>query len=880
MQRLGERIILSASDLNDFLACEHLTDLELRALGGALERPMRKSAQAEILSHLGDVHESRYLQQLRDAGVEVVDIDRAAPPDSDRLAHLRTLAQATVDAMRAGVEAIYQATFFDGDWLGHADILKRVEEPSNLGPWSYEVEDTKLARSLKPYFLVQLCFYSACVERIQGRRPERMHVVLGDGTRRSFRVDEFSAYQRAIQRRLEERVTESPTNPTPTYPYPVSHCSLCVWDAKCSLQRKRDDSLTEVAGVTRLQDRRLAAGGITTLAALGRAGANERPTSMEPATFEKLARQARLQLEQRVAKQEGDPNPYRCELLAPEDEGEKRGPRGFALLPTQSAGDIFFDMEGDPFYDVAEGLEYLFGAHSRDEGFVAFWGCDRGSGPWRDRLAEKRAFENFVDFAMARRARHPDMHIYHYAPYEKRALQSLAQRHATREDEVDILLREERLVDLLRVVRQSVVVGQPGYGLKKMEALFGGRDALAIAAGDESVIEFERWRVARDQGESEASHAILANIEAYNRQDCVSTSNLLDWLHERRLEAQRRFDIEFPPFTASSLSDDPDAAPKPDVHADVKARLQANVPDDFDPDSAPAGDPAWPFWSTLQLLDYHRREEKPEWWAFFDRCDTFNEDPLPLLDDGMCILGLALAGEPVVGKRSTEYALTFPPQEIKVDTGTPYDPAIMKKTGTRVAISNGEGFLSLVRGPKYTGLPMPSAVVVHDVFPSRSLRSALARFADAMLGGAPRDGRYRAAYDLLSSAYPRLRDRPAGAMLQPQNVDASALSALIAALDESYLFIQGPPGSGKTYQGAHAIATLLAQGKRVGVTANSHKAINNLLAEVDRVAHERNVPFEGQRKHNDDADCYKPPNGRSTTIINTTERFVLGEGGL
>jgi predicted RecB family nuclease len=880
MQCLDGRTVLSASDLNDFLACEHLTGLDLRVLAGELERPSEKSSQGEILARLGDEHERRYLQWLRESGTQVVTIDRSTLPGADRLGRISEQADATIQAMRAGAAAIYQATFFDGTWLGHADVLRRVEEPSALGEWSYEVEDAKLARSTKPYFLVQLCFYSACVERIQGRRPDLMHVVLGDGTRHSFRVAEFAAYERYAKRRLEERALAGPNGAAATYPNPVSHCSLCVWDKRCSEQRRRDDSLTEVAGLSRLAERRLRSAGIATLAQLGRAGAAARPANMEPATFEKLARQARLQLDQRIALAAGEDHPYRYELLAVDRDGDAR--RGFALLPKPSDGDVFFDMEGDPFYDVADGLEYLFGAYTHDEGFRAFWGCDRGTPEWHDRLAEKRAFEAFVDFVMARRARWPDLHVYHYADYEKRALKSLAQRHATREDEVDTLLREERLVDLLRVVRQSVVVGQPGYGLKRIEAFFGGRQT-AIASGDESVVEFERWRLVRDAAPTgTARDVILMAIEAYNEQDCVSTSKLRDWLLERRLEAQQTFGVEIPFFCGKQDAEETPGA-KPDRFADLKARLGARIPETFDPAAASAPDASWRYWAARQLLDYHRREEKPVWWAFFDRCETYADEPARLLEDGDCIVYLELVGPPVAVKRSLEYAFRFPPQELKTDGGTPFDPATKERAGTRVTIelANDEGRLRLVRGPSASSLPLPSAIIVHDVFPSAPLRASLARFGEALLEGAPGDGRYRATYDLLTASVPRLQDRAEGARLQPDTVDSRALSALIDQLDDSYLFVQGPPGSGKTYQGAHAIVTLLGSGKRVGVTANSHKAINNLLHEVERVAHERRVPFEGQRKASDDDDAFVSRLGGTSTILNVKNGgFTLGDGGL
>ncbi|MBV9103481.1 MAG: TM0106 family RecB-like putative nuclease, partial [Candidatus Eremiobacteraeota bacterium] len=767
----------------------------------------------------------------------------------------------------------------DGTWLGHADILRRVEVPSNLGEWSYEVEDTKLARSEKPYFLVQLCFYSACVAEIQGRMPEHMYVVLGDGRRTAFRVSEFAPYERALKRRLERRIFHS--NGTATYPYPCSHCNLCPWNGRCVEQRRRDDSPILVAGLSRLQDRRLRSGGILTLEALAQPDV-ERPADIKSTTFEKLRRQARLQFDQRVALAKGLPDPYRYELLPPAAPEEP--PRGLTLLPKPSPGDVFFDMEGDPYYDVAEGLEYLFGAYTHDLGFRAFWGCDRGEGRWNDRLAEKKAFEALVDFLMARRAEDAGMHVYHYANYEKRSLKELAQRHATRENEIDTLLREERLVDLYKVVRQSVVVGQPGYGLKAMEVFFGRRDAAEITGGQDAVVEFERWKLLRDDVSARpANDGILEAIERYNMEDCVATARLLEWLLERRNEAARSFDVTLPFFTGTKLADE-DRRPPHDPYVDLKARLESSVPQDFDPDMPGAeSQRPWPFFLARQLLEYHWREDKPVWWALYDRCETYAEDPNDLLDDGEVIVGLTPVGQPEIEHRSTVHTFSFPPQEIKFDGKRVFDPARRDKAG-EAHISEapgGGGTVRLKRGPSLQKEPLPDAIIAHQTFPSAPLQSALARFSEALLDGAPASGRYRAASDVLLARLPRFRSRALGVPLQPEVVDADAIVALTKDLDDCYLFVQGPPGSGKTYQAARAIVRLLRDGYKVGATAFSHKAINNLLTAVERAALDEGVRFRGQRKvKEDDAEqCYESPFGLVTCIDNVRE-FSLGAGQL
>ena len=181
MQRLDGELILSATDLTGFAVCRHLTRLELAAASGALERPSREDPMLDVLGRKGDEHEAAYLARLRAEGRSVVEITN----DSFTRAELVAAEAATLAAMRDGVDVIYQATFFDGRWRGHADFLFKVDTPSALGHHSYEVADAKLAVRVKAAAIVQMCSYSEHVERLQGRAPEHIHVLTGDGEQHS-----------------------------------------------------------------------------------------------------------------------------------------------------------------------------------------------------------------------------------------------------------------------------------------------------------------------------------------------------------------------------------------------------------------------------------------------------------------------------------------------------------------------------------------------------------------------------------------------------------------------------------------------------------------------------------------------------------------------
>jgi predicted RecB family nuclease len=441
------------------------------------------------------------------------------PSVIDGVASYHEALELTEAAMRAGTGVIYQAALADGAWRGFADFLERVPVPCPaFGDYSYEVLDTKLARHAKPSYVVQLCLYSDLLADIQGWLPERMHVVLGSGERHSFRVDEFFAFYRRLRRRYEARLADGFVG---TYPDPVEHCGLCRWSEHCSARREADDHLSLIAGLGRAQTVRLSEAGITTCAQLAVAGPEDRPMRIGRPTFERLRQQARLQLHERSTGQEI------FELLPPQ-EG-----RGFARLPEPRPGDLFFDMEGDPFYE-GEGLEYLFGVSRIEERgavFRSFWA--------HDRREEKLAFEALIDFVVTALAEDPTLHVYHYAPYEPSALKRLMGRHGTREEEIDRLLREKTLVDLYAVTLQALRTSKPGYSIKQIEEFYMGPREQEVTEGGDSIVRFEEWL---DTGEP----ALLDAIEAYNEVDCLSTVKLHRWLLERRAEAQERFAVAIP----------------------------------------------------------------------------------------------------------------------------------------------------------------------------------------------------------------------------------------------------------------------------------------------------------------------------------------------
>src|SRR5919201_1389594 len=373
MQLIEGRLIVSPSDLTGFLECEHLTQQELAVTRGELTRPARDDPELELVTRRGLEHESRHLAHLRAHQGRVVEF----PFPNGSLAALQAAHEQTVRAMREGPEVIYQATFFDGRWRCHADFLLRVERPSLLGDFSYEVADAKLAHKARPSAILQCCAYSEQLARLQSIDPENFRLILGDRTEEALRYKDFAAYYRSIKRRFEATVLGPPV---PTYPDPVDHCDICRWKDVCEQRRREDDHLSIVARMRRDQARRLTEAGITTMAALAESPSPLTVDGIGEAAIDRLQRQARLQVRQR------ETGVIHFEVLPP--AGERLG---FENLPRPSPRDLFFDMEGGPLVG-GDGLEYLFGIlETAADGslYHTFWA--------HDPAAEKRAFEQTVD---------------------------------------------------------------------------------------------------------------------------------------------------------------------------------------------------------------------------------------------------------------------------------------------------------------------------------------------------------------------------------------------------------------------------------------------------------------------------------------------------
>ncbi|MCY3553923.1 MAG: TM0106 family RecB-like putative nuclease [Gemmatimonadetes bacterium] len=801
----------SATDLVNYLGCRHATYLDMRSLEEDLEKSEDDDTM-RLLQRKGLEHEKAYLERLRSEGRDIVEIDRDGS--------LQDRAAATRSAMSRGEDVIFQAVLHREPWRGDADFLIRCPRPSALGDYSYEVLDTKLAKKAAPRHLIQLCVYTDLLESLQERRPEYMYLLQGDGTEACFKVDDFFYYYALARQRFEAWVAEPPAD---TNPDPCSHCKYCHWRDLCARRWEDDDHLSRVANIRKTQIAALRNAGINTLFDLAHLDADRQIEDTSEEGLARLRAQAALQYEKtKTGKDAWERLDY--------DEG-----KGLSRMPEPDRGDLFFDMEGDPLYPG--GLEYLFGAVTVTDGrpaFKAFWA--------HDHVEEKKAFEEFMAFLDAHLLRYPAAYIYHYNHYETTALKRLAGRYGTCEEQLDNLLRRNRFVDLYLVVRESIRTSEPRYSLKNLETFYMRRGG-EVATAAESVVVYNLWQ---ETGNDD----LLRQIAEYNEEDCVSTWKLRDWLVSLR-----------PPHASwfRGHENDGDESGGHENGGDDSAGESA---------AAPPATPARKEWEieyeecqrrlgvfdedppedgrrVADLLEFHNREAKPEWWAAFERRDKTTDE---LIEDVECLGGLEKSGEPPVqDKKSMVYTFGFPPQDFKLKVGDQVANAqTMDRAGTIQEIDESKGTVQVRQGPSVQPLPAGASIGPGGPVDAKVIRAGIYRHADRFI----RDAKTRrAATDLLRRAVPRIKGRtPGSPIVESGREGIGGYLDAVEHLDDSYLFIQGPPGAGKTYTSGHLIVALIERGHTVGITSNAHQAIHNLLDMVVEVARERGVSFRGVKK--------------------------------
>ncbi|XOV95361.1 MAG: TM0106 family RecB-like putative nuclease [Bacteroidota bacterium] len=792
-----------------------------------------------MLQQKGQEHEDTYKQHLIDQGHSVHTLTERSN-------------EATLAAMKQGHNYIIQAQLNWGNWGGRADFLKRVQGQSALGDYHYEVEDTKLAQETKAGSVIQLCYYSEVIGLLQGRTPENMFIVKpGTGfPTDKYRFSEFESYYNLIKSQFEQVMSEGPQE---TYPMPVSKCDTCRWWKECDQQWHKDDHLSLVAGIRTLHINELNSQEIKTLEqfAKEKEPLRKKPVQGNKETFQKLHKQAQVQLDGRVKKQ------LVYELLPVEPL------RGLNRLPVPSKGDFYFDIEGDHFYEDG-GLEYLLGlVYNNDEGnteYLKLWA--------KNRTEEKEAFKQFMEFVLERWKKHPDMYIYHFAPYEPSAIQRLASRHAIFETEVDDLLRAEKFIDLYAITKETLQASVESYSLKELEGFTGFIRQVDLRKASEArrrmatSLELKATQVLPDED--------YQVIEGYNKDDCLATMELHTWLESiYQDQSSQGVNLQRPEEKAKDASEN---VAEEDAESRRLYELLVNqLPSD--PSEWTSIEKAQ--WLLAHQIDYFRREDKNAWWEYFRLHKLDDEEAL---DDRHAILGLTFEKElPKQGReRNPTHRYKFPSQEATFDEDDTVEEILGEKIGDVVNFSIQNCTIDIKKSGNAIDIH-PHSIHVREVVPGGALAASLRQFAQAVIDyGLDEEGPYRAGRDLLLRNPPRLKKGVEPQIRKSGETVNEAALRVIQDLNEGILPIQGPPGTGKTHLGAELIIDLVRKGNRVGVTAVSHKVVRNLLDKALKMSRERETPIDAVHKPKKKSETL--PEGLEEVTNNDRAYAALGEG--
>ena len=869
-------------DLMRASSCEHCNlisvarTLEVQSVLAKLQpyedeiaRAKAEGEDQSLAQKYGVIFEDALIQEL----ISSVGNDVVGRPETDG-----DMAQ-TIELMKAGIPVIYQGglkrqyerTLFSGrpDFLVHKDwqllfvdgkltAQKSIELAGSDSEHKYTVWDAKYGGQAKPAYLLQVGLYVDALDELGLKAEgERHGLVLGSRTTESFEEIEIVPAMRLARKKIAEVIefAEQSKNASELEKFQASsllwhcaskqNCDICEYPDLCKDDRKATDDLVQVANITQAQIGRLSTVGITTMGSLAAASEDKRPYRMTQETFDKIRQQASAQVESLVT---GKP----VHRLLPDPM--------IQYLPPRSRLDVFFDFEGFPYFVERGGLEYLFGNYDwgtgtneeepRDDLFTEFWAHDRGS--------EKVAFAGFMDWAMKRMEEDSEAHIYHYASYEVTALKRLAMRHGIYEQEVAWLITNGRLVDMFNIVRNSMIIGEESYSIKKLERHYKFVRSSDVQKASASIDEYDRWReleaLSNDLSLPEMQRQIIAadaakiysELRLYNLEDVWSTRELYRWL-ESMPGASSKYGL---PEPGDSDTEGPDR--KPSKSEQELVELQSQTKELFDKvadwewGKDPQADYRAQIWLAITHSILFYKREEVMFWADIAIKVLMDEEALEGDRSAASISEVVEVGRETKTRRADDSTYT----QVTYNALLPEDDLYVPKEDQEIVVryrgegnrqSRDFGKIVSVQGSEVTftraiskgsDAHIPDALINKTHIPTTSKQSALLKLANEIteewktpLNPAPDTP---AIMDLLMRRQPKLAGIPELPKANPDDFLPAVVSA-VKALNHSVLAIQGPPGSGKTYLGSRTIAELIKAGKRVGVTANSHSAIENLL---------------------------------------------------
>ena len=793
----------SATMLVNFINHKHLIDEFKEKLLNL--KKSEKTVVDNLRIEKGLIHEVNYFKELSKKYKKIKNIKIL-----DKLSKEEKIKE-TNDAFAKGYELIYGGWLESGNYRGELDFLEINNNiKSNLGEWSYEIIDTKNSGKVKGDHIYQLSLYSFLLQEAQGIFPKNFYVLLKDKSKVPIMLNDVYAsflkqknyFEMAMEKELNRKILEK-----------ISHCSLGDIQEFCENEWKEKKHLNQVLGSNKNNIKKLNNAGVTNFNKLAKLDPKKKIEGLRDETKIKLIKQVKLQIE-------GDEKGYPIFEIKEENLILNKG---FNLLPKPSECDLFFDLEGVQDYVFPGKLEYLFGIYYEENGekiFKPFWA--------HNKKEEKQSLINFFAFTKAHFKKYPKAKIYHYASYEITALERLTSLHKVHGVDYDHYLNLGRFVDLFRVVKQAINISEKSYSIKEIEKYYDFKRTGDIKKGDISEEFYIQWIENKNQ-------KLLDEIEEYNKQDCISTFKLRNWLLKIKPADTKWFVPEKDQMELRSFEQN---------LLDYQKRFNASKLSDN---------------PTIKLLSdvigFYNREQKPQWRQFFDRKDLSNEE---LIDDRECIGNMKLASQ-FQDKRSFVYKYIFPEQEYKLKKGRGViiannnDPDRADYAGTIQELDQINRTLVLRKGISKEQKQLPRTLSIGEKVMEQSrfenLNQNIYNFCENILEN--KKG-YEALKSFLNRDIPNIKGiKPGEKIITSENFDKE-IPDIIARLNSSYLFLQGPPGTGKTFQSANAIVELLKKNKRIAVTANSHKVIHNLLERVEKIAEKQSFLFKGLKMGNPD----------------------------
>ena len=802
-ERMKKNKFFSPTKIINFLNCKYIVYNEFYKKDLGISKK-EKTKNHELRLKKGDEHENSYFKELKKKYKKVIDLKKDSRDYPKRF-------KETVKAMEEGHEIIRGGVLMQGNWVGETDFLFKVlDSKSKFGSFSYVVHETKNTKKTKVEHVMQAGLYTLMLKDIQESTPIFFSIILKEFVINEIKFNKVYNYIVSNKKNYENFIFKDLEK---VKPEKCSFCNICDWIDVCEKEWIKNDNLNQIGNIHKSHIKKLISSDINTIEKLAKKDETFKVKNLNSDIFKKLNISAKLRKEYEKTNKP-------CFHIIKENLSFEKG---FNLLPENQDGDLFFDIESVQDHIVDGGLEYLFGIYyieNKKEKFKAFWAHTKEE--------EKNNLINFFNFTESHFKKYTDAKIYHYADYEITALRNLVAKHNTHGSIYDRYLRLFKFVDLYGIVKNSVLTSENSYSIKNLEKFYNFKRTGDLQKGDASQDFYANWMETKNQD-------LLDEIEFYNKQDCHSTYELKNWLTDIRPQECNWYE----PATKED-----DKIEKPfeiklgqySNYLNTKKLKNKNIQE-----------------VVSHVLGFFRRDNRPDYRKFFERKSMSHED---LVNDTECVGYMTQVEEPYKEKQSNVYTFSFPDQEYKVKKGDrPVNANNVllgesESVGEVLEVDQKKKLIKLKKGTRGAGrnLLLPHILSIGKRQPPQvtTLEDSTYRYIDSLFVGEKKE--YGAINDILARKIPKIKNIKTGDAIIDSSNFIEEIPKIILNLDNSYLFIQGPPGTGKTTQASNAIAELIAKGKKIGVSANSHKVIHNLISKVESICEKKKINFLGLKK--------------------------------